>query len=112
MLAHKDVPVNEYGLIFKDQPALNGDKVRSVFDRVALVVAETQRSADSARDLIRVEYEDLAAVFDPREARQPGAPLVHDAHPDNIETHQHIRKGDVDAVFARDAHACASSGDL
>ena len=33
ILTHEDVPVNEYGLIYKDQPALNGDKVRSVFDR-------------------------------------------------------------------------------
>jgi CO/xanthine dehydrogenase Mo-binding subunit len=102
VLTHKDVPVNEYGLIFKDQPALNGDKVRSVFDRVALVIAETQRTADYARDLVRVEYEDLPAVYDPLEARKPGAPLIHDAYPDNIQTHQHIRKGDVDAVFARD----------
>ncbi|MGD8596069.1 MAG: aldehyde oxidase, partial [Anaerolineae bacterium] len=41
ILTHKDVPVNEYGLIYKDQPALNGDKVRSVFDRVAVVIAES-----------------------------------------------------------------------
>ncbi|MFN2226121.1 MAG: aldehyde oxidase, partial [Anaerolineae bacterium] len=59
VLTAADVPVNEYGLIYKDQPALCGDKVRSVFDRVALVVAETQRAARRARDLIRVEYEDL-----------------------------------------------------
>ncbi len=102
VLTHKDVPVNEYGLIFKDQPALNGDKVRSVFDRVALVIAETERAARRARDLIRVEYEDLPVVTDPREAMKPGAPVIHDRWPDNIQTHQHIRKGDVEAVFARD----------
>jgi len=102
VLTHKDVPVNEYGLIYKDQPALNGDKVRSIFDRVALVIAESERAARRARDLVRVEYEDLPVVTDPRQAMKPGAPLIHDDHPGNVQTHQHIRKGDVDAVFARD----------
>jgi CO/xanthine dehydrogenase Mo-binding subunit len=102
ILTHRDVPVNEYGLIYKDQPALNGDKVRSVFDRVALVIAETERAARRARDLIRVAYEDLPVVTDPREAMKPGAPVIHQAHPDNIQSHQRIRKGDVDAVFGRD----------
>ena len=102
ILTHKDVPVNEYGMIYKDQPALSGDKVRSVFDRVALVVAESQRAARRARDLIRVEYEDLPVLTDPREAMKPGAPVIHDAWPDNIQLHQRIRRGDVEAVFARD----------
>jgi CO/xanthine dehydrogenase Mo-binding subunit len=102
ILTHRDVPVNEYGLMDKDQPALNSDKVRSVFDRVAFVIAETERAARRARDLIRVMYEDLPAVTDPREAMKPGAPVIHRAHPDNVQSHQRIRKGDVDAVFARD----------
>jgi CO/xanthine dehydrogenase Mo-binding subunit len=102
ILTHKDVPVNEYGLMHKDQPALSGEKVRSVFDRVALVIAETQDAARRARDLIRVEYEDLPIVTDPRKAMKPGAPIVHHTWPDNIQSHQRIRKGDVDAVFARD----------
>lgn len=102
ILTHKDVPVNEYGLIYKDQPALCGDKVRSVFDRVALVIAETQRAAGRARDLISVEYEDLPAVTDPREAMKPGAPVIHERWPDNVQSHQRIRKGDVEAIFDRD----------
>ena len=102
VLTHKDVPVNEYGLIYKDQPALNGDKVRSLFDRVALVVAETQQIARQARDLIRVEYEPLPVVTDPRESMKPGAMVIQDRWPDNVQSHQRIRKGDVDAVFARD----------
>jgi len=102
VLTHNDVPVNEYGLIYKDQPALNEDKVRSIFDRVALVVAETQRAARQARDLIRVEYQDLPVLTDPRESMKAGAPVIHESHPDNIQVHQHIRKGDVASIFARD----------
>ena len=102
ILTHKDVPVNEYGLIHKDQPALSGEKVRSVFDRVALVVAETQQIARRARDLIKVEYEPLPVLVDPRESMKSGAVAIHKQWPDNIQSHQRIRKGDVDAVFARD----------
>ena len=102
ILTHQDVPVNEYGLIYKDQPALCEDKVRSLFDRVALVIAETQQVARQARDLIRVEYEPLPVVTDPRESMKAGAPVIQDRWPDNVQSHQRIRKGDVDAVFARD----------
>jgi CO/xanthine dehydrogenase Mo-binding subunit len=102
ILTHHDVPVNEYGLMYKDQPALAGDRVRSIFDRVALVIAETDRAAQRARDRIRVEYEDLPLVTDPRQAMLPGAPIIHDRWPGNVQSHLRIRKGDVDAVFARD----------
>ena len=102
ILTHEDVPVNEYGLMHKDQPALNGERVRSVFDRVALVIAETTRAARRAVGLIRIEYEDLPALTDPREAMKPGAPAVQADWPDNIQSHQRIRKGDVEAAFDRD----------
>ncbi|MGD9050093.1 MAG: hypothetical protein PVF77_18715, partial [Anaerolineae bacterium] len=95
ILTHEHVPVNEYGLIYKDQPALNSTKVRSVFDRVALVIAETHRAALRAHGLIRVVYEDLPAVTDPRQAMQPGAPVVHERWPDNVQSHQRIRRGNV-----------------
>ncbi|RPI58584.1 MAG: aldehyde oxidase [Chloroflexi bacterium] len=102
ILTHRDVPVNEYGLIYPDQPALCGNRVRSIFDRVALVIAENRRAAARARDLVRVEYEDLPALTDPRDAMVPGAVTIHDRWPDNVQSHQRIRKGDVEAVFARD----------
>jgi CO/xanthine dehydrogenase Mo-binding subunit len=102
ILTHEDVPVNEYGLIYKDQPALNADKVRSIFDRVALVIAETRRTAQRAHDLIHVEYEVLPVIIDPREAMKPGSPAIHDTWPDNVQAHERIRYGDVEAVFARD----------
>jgi putative selenate reductase molybdopterin-binding subunit len=45
--------------------------------RVAAVVADTVRLAEEACRLVRVEYEVLPAVFEPEEARSPGAPLLH-----------------------------------
>src|SRR5512138_2745913 len=106
----KDIPVNEYGLQWQDQPVLCGpgspkpgtDIVRFVGDQVAAVVAHTEAEAAAAVKLIRVEYEDLPVVIDPVEAMKPGAPRVHTEIGDsNVCVHYKIRKGNVDAGFAR-----------
>ncbi len=103
-----DVPVNEYGLIMPDQPVLCGpgstkpfaERVRWIGDQIALVIAETEEIAAKARDLIRVDYEDLPVVTDPLEAMKEGAPLLHPERDSNIFCHYRIRKGDVEAAFA------------
>jgi CO/xanthine dehydrogenase Mo-binding subunit len=73
--------------------------VRFVGDQVALVVAETEKAAAQARDLIEVDYEDLPVVTDPRLSRQPDALRLFPDR-DNTLTHFRIRKGDVDAAWA------------
>ncbi len=104
----KDVPVNEYGLQWKDQPVLCGpgsskpgaDVVRFVGDQVAVIVAQTEAQAEAARKLIEVEYEDLPVVADPEQAMQPGAVRVHEEIGDsNVCVHYKIRKGDVEEGF-------------
>jgi len=104
----KDIPVNEYGLQWNDQPVLcgpgsskeGGDIVRFVGDQVAAIVAETEAQAAAARDLIEVEYEDLPPVLDAETAMQPDSPRVHAEIGDsNICVHYKIRKGDVEAGF-------------
>jgi len=106
----KDVPVNEYGLQWKDQPVLCGpgsskegaDIVRFVGDQVAVIVAENESQAAAARELIEVEYEELPVLTDPVVAMQPEAPRVHEYIGDsNICTHYKIRKGNVEDGFAR-----------
>ena len=106
----RDVPVNEYGLQWQDQPVLCGigsakpgtDVVRFIGDQVAAVVARTEDEAAAALKLIRVEYEDLPVVSDPIEAMKPDAPRVHEHIGDsNICVHYKIRKGDVAAGFAK-----------
>jgi CO/xanthine dehydrogenase Mo-binding subunit len=104
----KDVPTNEYGLIIHDQPVLCGpgsgvphaDRVRFVGDQVAFIVAETEAIAAKARDLIRVEYEDLPVLTDPLEARKPGAPLLFPNQESNVFCHYQIRQGDIRKGFA------------
>jgi xanthine dehydrogenase molybdenum-binding subunit len=55
-----------------------------VGDYVAAVVAETEEIAESALDLIRVEYEPLPAVFDAAESMKPGAPVQKELWPWNV----------------------------
>jgi len=42
------------------------------------VAADTEEIAREAVDLIKVKYERLPAVFDPREALKPDAPILHE----------------------------------
>ena len=93
-----------YGVIsrsakFCDEPALALDRVRFIGEEVAAVAAADPDAAREALDLIRVDYEDLPAVFDPEEARRPGAPQLHDHAPGNISREYHLLKGDPEAVF-------------
>ncbi len=102
VITYCDVPVNVYGIFVKDQPVLiaEGDKVRWLGDRIAIVVATTERIARQAADLVRVDYEVLPVLTDPRDAMQPGAPLVHEAMGTNVFAHIPVRKGNVEAAFA------------
>lgn len=54
-----------------------GRKLRHVGDRVAAVVAESETIACDAVGKIRVEYEELPALFSIEEAEAPGAAVVH-----------------------------------
>lgn len=104
----RDVPINEYGLVIKDQPVLCGpggvkdgtDVVRCYMDMVATVVAETDAIARRALDLIAVRYEDLPAVFDAEEAMAKSAPQLHPETPGNLVARYRIRKGDMEAGWA------------
>lgn len=100
------------GLYLQDRHIFCTDRVRCIGDPVAGIVATSEESAQEACHLVRVEYEPLPAVFDPIEALQPRAPLIH---PDlgkynvasfllpepgtNISNHFKIRKGDVESAF-------------
>src|SRR5215472_13838740 len=65
-------------------PLLAQGKVRYVGDHVALVVAESYAQAKEAAQLIDVQYEELPAAVDVRDAMKKGAPAIHDEAADNI----------------------------
>ncbi len=100
VLTARDIPGrNRYGLINKDQPLLADTKVRFVGDPVALVAAVSEDAAQTAVSKIKVEYEELAAIFDPEEALAPGAPLIHEKG--NLLGKRLIKKGVPDLAFQK-----------
>ncbi len=104
VITAEDTPKLRYGIPYiydevRDEPVLADDKVRFYGDRVAAVAAVDMDTAEEALDLIEVEYEELPAVFDPEEAMQDHAPLIHDA-PYNIAAHKKVYAGDVEKGFA------------
>ncbi len=109
ILTAKDVPNNEYGLISPDQPVLCGpgskksfaDRVRTVADQLALVIAESEHVAQQAVKLIHVEYEDLPVITDPVLATAENAVQLHPDHGSNIFCKFRIRKGDWEDAFRK-----------
>lgn len=116
VLTHRDAPDllystarHESRLDDPDDTRLLDDVVRFRGQRVAAVVAESAAIAERAAALVQVSYEPLPAVFDPEEARSPGAPLLHgDKSPEqsriaaperNVVAHTHGEVGDVAAAL-------------
>jgi len=99
VLTYRDVPVNEYGINIMDQRVLAQDKVYSVGDPVALVIADTERQARAAAGQVRVEYAPLPILTDPRLAMQPGAPLVKEDRDSNVLRYVPVRRGDIQRGF-------------
>ena len=105
----EDVPVNEYGLVYKDQPVLCGpgssklgtDVVRCYMDMIAVVVADTEAIAAEAARLVDVTYEDLPIVASAEQALQPDQTQIHPDYAGNVLCHYRIRTGDMDAAWAQ-----------
>lgn len=93
-----------YGAQRPDQPVLAVDRARYAGDPVALVVADTPRQAEDAALLVDVDYAELPYVVDETAAGDDGAPVVHDAWPDNECGSWRLRHGDVERGLAESAH--------
>jgi len=102
ILTGKDVPEIAYGVspARYDEYVLAKDVVRYVGDEVAAVVAVDEETAELASSLIKVEYEELPAVFNPQEAIIEGAPQLHERYKNNINTHVDHHFGDIKEGFA------------
>ncbi|MDR2187776.1 MAG: molybdopterin-dependent oxidoreductase [Azonexus sp.] len=97
------VPVQAPSMV-QDFDVMNGDIVRYVGQPVAAVAATSVEIAEAALDLIDVEYEPLAAVFDPEAAMQEGAPQLHADAPRNIAKNPSFEFGDIEKGFAEADH--------
>ena len=96
----EDTPKRPWGAFIADQYPLAVGKVRYVGDEVAAVAAIDAATAEEAANLVDVEYEELPAVFDPTEAMEPGAPLVHDRAERNVAYQLTVERGEPDHALA------------
>lgn len=119
VITGEDSPEEKLGEYIKDRDVLARDLVRFRGEPVAAVAADTADIAAAAVALIRVEYEELPAVYDMEEAAAGRPPVV--VHPDlqdyvlmqypnttitfpdgmpNAYVHRPLRYGNVEKGFA------------
>ena len=99
ILTFKDIiGENEHGVVLRDHEILCDKKVRRIGDPIAFVVAETEETAKSALEKIKVDYEELEGVFSPEEAMKDHAPKIHGGD-SNVVFHYKNRTGDTEKAF-------------
>lgn len=102
------------GIYIRDRTPMAVEKVRYWGEPVAAVLARDPRIAREAAELVEVDFEELPAVVDPRDALKHGAPLVHErlheyhTYPEikpipnsNVANVFRLRKGDAEATLER-----------
>ncbi len=109
VLTHKDIPAWEWGI--PKAIRILDSKVRYVGDGVAMVAADTLEIAESALELIQVDYQVLPPVYDVEASTQTDAPPIYHQYPQNTypgdpppyEPHllNGLRMGDVEEGFAQ-----------
>lgn len=73
ILTYSDIPgQNEIGGIFQDEPLLAVDHIHFWGMPIALILAKSEYIARQARSLIKIEYEELEIITDPRVAKDKG----------------------------------------
>jgi len=102
VLTAKEAGLVKYGVspARYDETLYAHEKVRYVGDEIAAVAAVDQATAEEAVSLIKVDFEELPAVFDMFEAMKDEAPQIHDEFPGNLNAEVHQEFGDTEAALA------------
>ncbi len=101
-------PMPRFGPQFRDRPVIAVGETKYHGDPVAAVAADTRDAAEEAASLVRIEYEELPAIFTVAAALDPAAQLVQDPslRPNdpmagtNVLREHRVGWGDVDASAA------------
>ena len=105
VLTAADIPgQNKVGHLKKDWDTMIavGDITHYLGDAICIVAAESQEILAQAKALVKVDYEELPMVRNPREAMQTDAPLVH--RDGNLMAHRHIQRGNPAEAIAKSKH--------
>ncbi|MDP7386188.1 MAG: molybdopterin-dependent oxidoreductase, partial [Nitrospinota bacterium] len=102
----KDGPGIRFGVMDGpiDQLPLQLDKVRFVGDEIAAVAAVDDATALEALSLIKVDYEELPAVYEPEDAFTDDAIEIHEGKKRNVAKEYHRNFGEVEKAFAEADH--------
>lgn len=72
-----DIPgENQIGNIFPDETLLAVNKAEYIGEPIAVILAHSRTIARKARDLIKVEFDKLPVITDPREAYEKGNLII------------------------------------
>jgi CO/xanthine dehydrogenase Mo-binding subunit len=109
-LTHEDVPKNTYTILCligvgpDEEPVLAEDEVRYKGEQIAAIIAETEEAAMEAVGKVKLDLEELPAVFDVEEALKPGSPILKHWGTNFFVYEGHhcrrVRYGDVEKGFA------------
>lgn len=97
----KDLPgARKIGHLVKDWDVLiaEGGTTRYVGDALVLVVAESIEALESAKALVKIDYEVLTPLTCPQESLAEGAPQLHEKG--NVLSTERLVRGDADAAIA------------
>jgi len=98
IVTHKDIPgAKAFGSVVPNQAVFVVDKTRYCGDAIAAVAADTPEIAEFAKTLIKVRYNLLPVLSDPRDGLFEGAPPIHPSG--NLCKHHQVRKGDIGRGF-------------
>lgn len=104
IITAKDLPAShKVGHLLHDWYILIGEVETTKFigDAVALIVAEDENTLKKAKELVKIEYEELPLIKDPIEALKEDSPLVHEDRENNLLTHEVLIKGNADEIIAK-----------
>jgi CO/xanthine dehydrogenase Mo-binding subunit len=109
-LTYRDVPKNIYTILTligvgpDEEYVLAEDKVRYIGEPIAAIIAETEEAAMEAVSKVRLNLDELPAVFDVEEALKPEAPILKEWGTNYFVYEGHhcrrVRFGDVEKGFS------------
>ena len=96
-----DVPgAQKVGVIRDDQPVFCNERIVTPGDVVAMLLGESPAILRKVAKKVKIYFDPLPVLSDPRKALDADAPLIHPDTGTNLITHHPLRKGDAEMGLA------------